>query len=345
LNALRILKDYFKPAISQGGRPQIVFHGAEPLLNKRAVFAAIDRYKKVFRFGIQTNGTLLDNSALEFLTSRGISIGLSLDGHTYDVADRLRRNWNGEGVFRKVIEVVKRLKGYNNYSVICTVTKENASSLVRIVDFFHHMEAPVCMLNPVRCTLPGGYRQKPPDGEAARYYLKALDRVYELYRKSGRKLVVANFANVLVGILAPTARRLMCDISPCGAGRCFFAISSEGGIFPCSEFIGLKKFRGGNIFKDDIRAALKTAPFESVTGRRIEGITPCLRCAIRHFCGAPCPAEAWALNGSMASRGAFCGFYEEQVRYAFRLIADNKEAAYLWDGWDKGTLATFDFTI
>jgi uncharacterized protein len=137
----------------------------------------------------------------------------------------------------------------------------------------------------------------------------------------------------------------MCDISPCGAGRCFFAISSEGGIFPCSEFIGLKKFRGGNIFKDDIRAALKTAPFESVTGRRIEGITPCLRCAIRHFCGAPCPAEAWALNGSMASRGAFCGFYEEQVRYAFRLIADNKEAAYLWDGWDKGTLTTFDFTI
>jgi len=43
----------------------------------------------------------------------------------------------------------------------------------------------------------------------------------------------------------------------------------------------------------------------------------------------------------MASRGAFCGLYEEQVRYAFRAIADNRADAYLWDGWDKDTLTTF----
>ncbi len=345
LKALGILKNYFKPSLSKGQRPQVIFHGAEPLLNKQVVFNAIDRYKEDFRFGIQSNGTLLDGDALEFLTSRGISIGLSLDGHIHSIADRLRRDWNGEGVSRKVIEVIGRLKGYHNYSVICTVTKENTSSQADIVEFFHHLEVPICMLNPVRCTLPGGYRQKPSDEEAAKHYLNALDRAYELYQNSGRKLVVANFANVLISILAPTARRLMCDISPCGAGRCFFAVSSKGDMFPCSEFIGIKKFRGGNIFKDGIRAVLKTAPFKSVTERRIEDITPCLRCAIRHFCGAPCPAEAWAINGSMASRGAFCGFYEEQVRYAFRLIADNKESAYLWDGWDKDTLTTLDLTM
>ncbi len=342
--ALGIIRNYFKSSLPQGQRPQVIFHGAEPLLNKQAVFTAIDRYEKDFRFGIQTNGTLLDGDTLEFLTSRGISIGLSLDGHIHSVADRLRRNWNGEGVFRKVIEVIGRLKGYHNYSVICTVTRKNVSSQADIVEFFHRMEVPICMLNPVRCTLPGGYRQKPSDEEAAKHYLEALDRAYDLYQKTGRKLVVANFANVLISILAPTARRLMCDISPCGAGRCFFAISSKGDMFPCSEFIGMKEFSGGNIFRDDIRAILKTAPFKSVIERRIEDIAPCFRCAIRHFCGAPCPAEAWTINGSMASRGAFCRFYEEQVRYAFRLIADNKEGAYLWDGWDKDTLTTFDLT-
>jgi hypothetical protein len=36
--------------------------------------------------------------------------------------------------------------------------------------------------------------------------------------QTGRKLVDANFANILIAILAPTARRLMCDISPCGGG-------------------------------------------------------------------------------------------------------------------------------
>ncbi|MBU0880628.1 MAG: peptide-modifying radical SAM enzyme CbpB [Candidatus Omnitrophica bacterium] len=342
LKALQTLKDYFKSSLPREQKPQIIFHGAEPLLNKQAVFTAIDWYKKDFRFGVQTNGTLLDDDALEFLTSRGISIGLSLDGHTDIIADRLRRNWNAEGVSRKVTEIIRRLKGYHNYSVICTVTRENMSSQARIVELFHHMEVPICMLNPVRCTLPGGYKQKPSDEEAAAHYMSALDRAYELYRKTGRKLIVANFANILISILAPTARRLMCDISPCGAGRCFFAVSSKGDIFPCSEFIGVKKFRGGNIFREDIRAVLKTAPFKTVTERRIEDIVPCSRCAIRHFCGAPCPAEAWTINGRMASRGAFCRFYEEQVRYAFRLIADNKEDAYLWDGWDKGTLTTFN---
>jgi uncharacterized protein len=344
MEALGVLKNYFKSGRPENQKPQIIFHGAEPLLNKQAVFTAIDRYKKDFRFGIQTNGTLLDSDALEFLTSRGISIGLSLDGHIHSVADRSRRGWNGKGVSRKVIEVIGRLKGYHNYSVICTVTRENMSSQADIVEFFHHMEVPVCMLNPVRCTLPGGRRQKPPDEEAAKHYLKALDRARDLYQKTGRKLVVANFANVLISILAPTARRLMCDISPCGAGRCFFAISSKGDMFPCSEFIGVKKFRGGNIFRDDIRIVLKTAPFRSVTERRIEDIRHCSRCAIRNFCGSPCPAEAWTINGSMSSRGAFCRFYEEQVRYAFRSIADNEENMYLWDGWDKETLTTFDLT-
>jgi len=40
--------------------------------------------------------------------------------------------------------------------------------------------------------------------------------------------------------------------------------------------------------------------------------------------------------------GAFCEFYEEQVRYALRLIADGKDSAFLWDGWDKGTKTVFD---
>ena len=44
----------------------------------------------------------------------------------------------------------------------------------------------------------------------------------------------------LIGILAPTARRLMCDISPCGGGRAFFALAADGGLYPCSEFIGLR---------------------------------------------------------------------------------------------------------
>ncbi len=48
------------------------------------------------------------------------------------------------------------------------------------------------------------------------------------------------------------------------------------------------------------------------------------------------------MNGGMDRTGAFCEFYEEQVRYAFRVIADGRENAYLWDGWDDGTKTTFE---
>ncbi|MBI4288175.1 MAG: peptide-modifying radical SAM enzyme CbpB [Chloroflexi bacterium] len=339
--ALAVLKDYFAKTVPEGARPQIVFHGSEPMLNREAVFAAIERYRDDFRFGVQTNGLLLDETAIDFLTSRNIGIGLSLDGHIARVANKTRRNWSGQGSFSKVLAAMERLRGYHGYNVICTVTSKNLRWLTEIVDFFHAYGVPVCMLNPVRCTQPGARQVKPGDGVLARRYMAALDRTYHLYQQTGRKLVVANFANVLVSIIAPTARRLMCDISPCGGGRCFFALSANGDLFPCSEFIGLPQFNGGNIFSDDIGKVLTTRAFTAVTGRKVEDIEPCNRCAIRHFCGSPCPAEAFEMNGGMQRTGAFCELYEEQVRYALRLIADGKEGAFLWDDWDKGTTSTF----
>lgn len=345
LDALARLKDFFKTTVPKGRLPQIVFHGSEPLLAREAVFAGIEKFGDDFRFGVQTNATLLDDSAIEFLKSHGCGIGLSLDGPDATIANRTRQTWEGRGAFEHVIRAMKKLRGYAGYNVICTVTSENMRHLVKTVDFFHKQEVPACMLNILRCTLPRSRKVKPADADAAKYFTAALDRTYELYRRTGRKLVVANFANILVGIIAPTARRLMCDISPCGGGRCFFAVAPSGDLFPCSEFIGLPRFCGGNLFKDSIPEVLTSEPFAMVTGRKVEEIEPCDRCAIRHFCGSPCPAEAHEMNGGMKKTGAFCEFYEEQVRYALRLIADGKDSAFLWDGWDKDTKTAFDTSI
>ncbi|MCL5270317.1 MAG: peptide-modifying radical SAM enzyme CbpB [bacterium] len=344
LKALGKLKDYFAATVPKGMKPQIVFHGAEPLIAREALFAGIDAYRDDFRFGVQTNGTLLDEETTGFLTSRGIGIGLSLDAHVDRIASRTRKTWAGASAFDKVIEALARLKGYPNYNVICTVTRENMRNLVKLVEYFHAHEVPVCMLNPVRCTRQGARDVRPADHELSKHYLGALDRTWKLFRETGRKLVVANFANMLVSIIAPTARRLMCDISPCGGGRCFFAVSASGGLFPCSEFVGVEQFEGGNLFRGSIEKALASKPFQLVTGRKVEAIDPCRRCAVRHFCGAPCLAEAFEMNGGMDRPGAFCELYEEQVRYALRLIADGKHNDYLWDGWDDEATTTFDIT-
>ena len=345
IDALERMLAYFRRHVAEGFRPEVIFHGSEPLMNRKAVFAAIEHFGDEFRFGVQTNGTLLDREAAEFLMSRGVGVGLSLDGHQAALAARTRKSWSGEGVYESVLQAMELLRGYESYSVICTVTKQNMQSLVEIVEFFHAAGVPVCMLNPVRCTQPGGEAEKPDDGTMSGYYLRALERAHELYRETGRKMVVANFANIMLSILAPTARKLMCDISPCGGGRCFVALSARGDLFPCSEFVGLEEFNGGNVFRDDIDDTLAKPSFRLVTERRVEEIEPCRSCAIRHFCGSPCSAEAWSLHGTMQSPGAFCELYEEQVRFAMRKIADGVADDFLEEGWDKATETVVEFGI
>ena len=340
------LRDYFRSVMPEGRKPRAIFHGAEPLMNKAAVFAAIDEFADDFIFGLQTNGTLLDHAAVDFLTARKVSIGLSLDGPIAGISDATRRTWSGKSVHAKVLSAMEKLKGYGSWSVITTCTTENLPHLTQMVELFHAQEVPTCMLNTVRCTLPGARGVKPADGDMASALFAAMDRSHELYRDSGRKLVVANFANILIAILAPTARRLMCDISPCGGGRAFFALAADGGLYPCSEFIGLPRFRGGNLLEEGgVEAALASAAFQTVTKRDVDTFSPCGECAIRHFCGSPCPAEAHEMNGGMEKTGAFCEFYREQVNYALRLVADGKADDYLWDGWDEDTETVFDLAM
>lgn len=40
--------------------------------------------------------------------------------------------------------------------------------------------------------------------------------------------------------------------------------------------------------------------------------------------------------------GAYCGFYWEQVRYAFRPVADGRAEDFLRNGWDEGAETTFN---
>ncbi len=343
LEAMARLDEYFTRTMPEGRQPQIIFHGAEPLLNRDAMFSAIDAYGDRFRFGVQTNATMLDVGSLDFLMVRGVSIGLSLDAPLAEVADRSRKRWNGDGVFASTVDAMERLKGYAGYSVICTMNRENLDQLPAMVEFLHAHEVPTCMLNVVRCTQPGGQEAWVEDEAVAKAYLAALDRSHQLLQQTGRKLVVANFANILISILAPTARRLMCDISPCGGGRSFFALAPDGSLFPCSEFIGLPSFAGGNLFTDRVEDVLNSPAFKLVTGRKVEDIAACSTCPVRHFCGSPCPAEAHEANGGMDKIGAYCAFYLEQARYAFRLIADGTADDYLWDGWDEGTETAFAF--
>lgn len=329
---LRKIAKYFSrhsgiPSGTGEGKPKkavIIFHASEPLLVKDIIFKAITEFKKQFYFGIQTNGLLLEDKDIKFIKDNKVGIGISLDASTAALNNRSRFSLTYGGNFNNVIRAIDSFNGYEGLNVITTITKLNAANLPNLVKLLYKKKVPCVLINPLRLTQKNSRSLRPDDKMMTKYFIAAVEEAMRCSKGPKRKIIIGNFANTILAIIAPTARRLMCDISPCGGGRCFLTITASGEMIPCGEFIGLKGFRGGNIFKDSIEQAMGSEAFKKIRSRIVEKIDDCDRCTFRNICGAPCPAELHAL-GKMHKKAVFCEFYKEIIKYAFRLIAEGKE--------------------
>ena len=312
-------------------KPVIIFHGSEPLVVKDLVFWAIREYGQTFAFGLQTDGTLLNDDDIAFLKERRVSVGISLDSPDPKIHSYLRRAPGGERAFDRTVKAIETFDGYPGLNVVTTITNHNVHDLAHLIDFLHERKVPVAMMNPVRGTQPYARSFQPDCDVLLNNFGEAVLRALELSETSGRSILIGDFSNLVLGIIAPEGRRLMCDITPCGGGRCFLAVTAGGEMIPCGEFQGLDGFSGGNIFRDSIDDAVNSRPFQQVRERIVERIEECRTCAIRHICGSPCPAEAQGLNGQMLKASPYCEFYKGIIRLAFRLIAEGKTRCLVRD--------------
>jgi len=324
---LHKLVRYFK---GSGRKQVIIFHASEPLLVKDIIFRAIEKYKNIFKFGLQTNALLLEKKDVDFLKKNFVGVGISLDSHLFSVNQRQRPSGLQGSNFNQAVRALEWFDGYNGLNVIATVTKHNVKDLPGLVRFLHKKKVSCVLLNPVRFTRVPVSHLKPNENEFVKYFIQAVETAVKLTSNTGRKIIVGNFANTILAIVAPEARRLMCDISPCGAGRCFFTITAAGEMVPCGEFSAIKGFSGGNIFRDSIDKAMRSSAFVSVRARTVERIDECAQCVLRNICGAPCPAELHS-RGTMYQKSIFCDFYKQVIQYAFKMIAQGKVKYLLRD--------------
>lgn len=312
--------DYRK---AYSAKPIIIYHGSEPLMVKKMLFSSIADFNKKFHFGIQTNASFLEREDTEFLRSHNVSVGISLDSFNEKTNNHTRRILNGKG-FDKAVQAIDWFDSYKGLSVITTITKYNVKDLPRLVRFLHSKKVSCVLLNPVRATREPVLKLRPRQKKLTDYFIKAVKEAIELSKRSKHRIIIGNFSNIILGIVAPVARRLMCDISPCGGGRCFFAITAKGDMIPCGEFIGLRKFYGGNIFNTSIKKALSASAFKKVRERIVEKIVECDVCIYRNICGAPCPAEVYSLSKNLNTKSPYCEFYKEIINYAFKLITEDE---------------------
>jgi len=305
------------------GMRRVIFHGGEPLLAKDCIFSIIDKYHREVEFGIQTNGTLLTEEDAKFIKERNVHISFSLDGPPAEANDIVRHHWDGRGTFDKVVRAINLFKGYEWVGVIVTITKHNVDHLDLIARSFYDWEVPSALFNPVSPSSANAIDLMPSLEALTFGYKKLIDTLIDLNgRSDSKRLVVDNVESLIVAILTSNMRVLYCHMSPCGAGRLVYVISSNGDVYPCSEFLQFKEFRCGNIFKDSVANILSSEACKMLRCRTVDMINGCNSCAYRQICGANCPASVYGLYRTMYAKAPYCAYKKEIINHIFKKIAE-----------------------
>lgn len=277
---------------------EVDFFGGEPLLNwevcKKTVEYARsieDKKDKNFRFTLTTNGLLIDDDVIEFANREMSNVVLSLDGRK-EINDRMRKMKNGLGTYDIVVDKFKKLvdkRGNKDYYIRGTYTKNN---LDFTQDILHMAEL--------------GFRElsmEPvvaEDGENYAIDRGDLDIIFENYDELSEEMVKRYgsdqefyFYHYTVDFTGGPciAKRL----SGCGVGTEYLAITPDGELFPCHQFVGDKEFLLGTletgIVKKDVIDKFKNC--------NVYSHDECQDCFAKLYCSGGCSANAYHKNGDI----------------------------------------------
>ncbi len=138
------------------GVKEFVLSGGEPLI-REDIFEILDYVKeKKYHTGILTNGILLDDKFIgrlsPYLTSRALSLSISLDALTPEIHDDIR---GGKGCFEKTIKGLKKLAYLKktdpgiNFNVISIILNENLEELLSLAGFLKSLNVNSIQFQPL----------------------------------------------------------------------------------------------------------------------------------------------------------------------------------------------------
>ncbi|MEW6623416.1 MAG: thioether cross-link-forming SCIFF peptide maturase [Bacillota bacterium] len=321
---------------NSGLRPtcEVDFFGGEPLLNWPVVKELVNYGKKeaskrgkTIKFTLTTNGLLLSPDKEDFLNGENISVVLSLDGRR-EAHDQMRPLASGSGSFDLVAPRIKSLvssRQGNNYYIRGTFTRFNLD-FARDVLFLADEGFTEISLEPVVASPQEDYSFKTEDMPRLAEEYRVLAREYLQRRKLGRAFNFFHF-NVELEKGPCLAKR----ITGCGAGYQYLAVTPDGDLYPCHQFVGNHDYLLGDLQKGIIKHSL-------VDGFKRAHIynKQCKECWARYHCSGGCHANAVNHNGDIGIPYEM-GCFLQKVRieaaiYLFikergRLVLDNQDSA------------------
>ncbi|MBQ9979852.1 MAG: thioether cross-link-forming SCIFF peptide maturase [Oscillospiraceae bacterium] len=273
---------------------EIDFFGGEPLLAFDTVKAAVDYARSIekekgknFRFTITTNGLLLDDDKIEYINREMDNCVLSLDGRR-EVNDNWRFTTSGKGSYDVIVPKYKKLvdeRGDKSYYVRGTFTRDNldfANDVVHIAQegFYAVSVEPVSA----------------PDGCGYEIREEDLPRVYDEYDRLARIMLERDdfsFFHFTVDLAqGPCVIKRM---RGCGAGCEYVAVTPEGDIYPCHQFVGREEYRMGNVFTGEFDKDASN----DYAALNIYSREECRKCWARFYCSGGCSAANVNMNGDI----------------------------------------------
>ena len=300
---------------------EVDFFGGEPLMNWDVVKQLVHYARSVeqshgkhFRFTLTTNGLLINDDVTDFANREMDNVVLSLDGRP-EIHDAVRKDLSGRGSYDRIVPKFQQLvkaRGGTRYYMRGTFTHRNPD-FTR--DLFHMADLGFTQLSmePVVCAPDDPAALTPDDLEIVKqqYELLAVEMLRR--EKSGTPLTFYHYMLDLTG--GPCVYK---RITGCGSGSEYMAVTPQGDLYPCHQFVGEERFRMGDIWHGVTNTALR----ETFRACNVYSRPECAQCWAKLYCSGGCAANAYHASGSITGiYPAGCELFRKRMECAIMIQA------------------------
>ena len=303
---------------------EVDFFGGEPLMNFDLVKKLVaygreeeKKYNKHFRFTITTNGMLLNKEIEDFINENMDNVVLSIDGRK-EINDEMRPTINGKGSYDVIVPKFKELidkRGDKDYFIRGTFTNENLDFSEDLNDFYSHGFKKTS-IEPVVTDErePYAIREEHLDKILSEY--EKMSKDYIDIRKKDKDFSFFHFIIDLSQGPCIVKRTV-----GCGAGSEYVAITPQGEIYPCHQFVGEEEFLLGNV--DD--GILNTNLRDKFKNSNVYTNEDCPSCWARYYCSGGCHANAYYSNNDINKPYKVgCAMEKKRIECAISVLANEE---------------------